>query len=167
MAETNRKFASERIKKKNPMSDPDARKKMSETLKIIGHKPSVQRGNGRGTTIPQNILLKELEHLEPKAEYVVKTNQPKYNVHHLPSHYKIDIAIPRFLVAIEIDGRSHCAKKIQTADEKKTAFLKSRGWTVLRFTNAQILSNEKNCVQMVMSTISKLRETTTILQTAT
>ena len=165
MAKTNRKYASERMRNKNPMQNPETREKMVATLHEIGHKPSAQGGNGRGLTDPQKILLKALDGLDAWPEFVVKTNQPKYNPYHLPSHYKIDIAIPRCRLAIEVDGGSHCSMAAKEKDAKKTAFLQSKGCSVLRFTNAQILQDEKNCAQAVMSTISKLMETTTISQT--
>ena len=65
------------------------------------------------------------------------------------------------MIAIEIDGASHCALARQGQDRKKQALLESLGWIVLRFTNRQVLEDLPTCVQTVLSTTSKSREITT------
>ena len=89
MIATNKKYASERMKKNNPMSNPETREKVSQTLKRIGHKPKIQGGNGKPKTEPQILLSKKLNW---DMEYVVKTSQKKNSG--FPNHYKLDIANP-------------------------------------------------------------------------
>ena len=48
-------------------------------------------------------------------------------------------------------------------DKKKEFCLNTLGWRVLRFGNKQVTEHLEDCVQMVLSTISKLRGTTTTL----
>jgi hypothetical protein len=72
-----------------------------------------------------------------------------------PTHYKIDIANPKEMVAIEVDGHSHDCLSRKEQDARKDMFLTSKGWKVLRFSNQQIQENVEDCVQTVMSTISK------------
>lgn len=155
MSRTNRKYASARMRVQNPMNDLEIRAKMSATLHRIGHKPKVQGGNGRGMTIPQALLMEALASLSPESEFVVRTYAKKVNAEHYPSHYKVDIAIPIEMLAIEVDGMSHTSLVKKSQDAKKENFLKSRGWTVLRFSNAEILADVIACVRMVTSTISK------------
>lgn len=152
MARTNRKYASERMTKKNPMRKKEAREKMRKTLIQIGHKPAVRGGNGRGMTEPQRKLMHALSHMDPEAEHIVLTNVPRVNEARLPTHYKIDIAIPKARIAIEVDGASHCSTERQAQDRKKDAFLMRSGWKVLRFSNAEVMANTKKCVQIVEST---------------
>jgi very-short-patch-repair endonuclease len=59
----------------------------------------------------------------------------------LPTHYKIDIALPARLLAVEVDGQTHNALKVRAADKRKDAFLRSCGWTVLRVRNARVLND--------------------------
>ena len=162
MAETNRKYASARMKANNPMKKPETRQKVSERLKEIGHCPKVRCGNGAGLTVPQQNLLLALKDLEPYAEYPVPVRMPLEGLNY-PTCYKVDVAIPSFMVAIEVDGRSHCALSRKEQDAKKAALLERQGWTVLRFWNRQVTEHLEDCVQMVLSTISKLRGTTTTL----
>lgn len=165
MAATNRKYASERMKKNNPMKSDAARLKMSDTLRNIGHRPPEIKGNGRGLTVPQSMLIDALEAYSPIPEYAVGTKgYPKS--FGCADGYKIDIAISELRLAIEVDGGSHRALERKAEDMKKTTFLESQGWTVLRFWNEEILEDLNHCVLTAVSTISKLKTTTTISQTA-
>lgn len=88
-------------------------------------------------------------------EYVIKTHLPKCNALHAPTSYKLDIANPLFMIAIEVDGGSHHARERQAQDRKKEQVLAGLGWTVLRCTNQDVTEHLADCVQMVMSTISR------------
>lgn len=147
-----RKRISQRMKKDNPMSKEENRIKMSKRLKEIGHCPKVRYGNGCGLTVPQQELLTALKKLEPCAEYSVPTGFGKGNGIY-PSCYKIDIAIPSAMLAIEVDGSSHGSLTRQAEDQKKTEFLNGLGWKVLRFKNKQVMEHLEDCVQTVTSTI--------------
>ncbi|WP_352401994.1 DUF559 domain-containing protein [Synergistes jonesii] len=156
MARTNRIYASARMKTSNPMTNPEIRSKMAAALRRIGHKPKTPGGNGRGISKPQALLMEHLLKIYPKSEFVVRTGERKLNPSHYPTHYKIDIAIPAHMLAIEVDGRNHGAIRVKEQDKKKEKFLKSKGWTLLRFSNKEILEAPTMCAQEVMSTILKL-----------
>ena len=63
----------------------------------------------------------------------------------IPSHYKIDIAHPEMMIAIEVDGGSHCPLERQEQDRRKDAFLSGQGWSVLRVSNEKALSLSTTC----------------------
>ena len=90
------------------------------------------------------------------AEYGVRTFKPRDSGY--PGVYKLDLAYPSLKVGVEVDGNSHGLLLRQEQDAKKDALLRGLGWTVLRFRNAEVLENLTDCVQTVMSTISKLSE---------
>jgi len=83
-------------------------------------------GNGKPPTRSEAEMFKRLRDREFQREFVVRTGTRS------PSHYKIDLAQESVKLAIEIDGSSHGAKR-RIADARKTSFLESKGWTVLRF----------------------------------
>lgn len=145
---------SKRMIDKNPMRNIETRKKVSDTLKRIGHKPIKQGGNGRGNTIEQQLLYNELIKIHKSfvCEFIFKTKglnkEKKYS-----NHYKIDIASEELMIAIEVDGASHKSLKVKECDKKKTNLLASQGWKVLRLSNLQIQKELENCVQVVMSMI--------------
>lgn len=146
LAATNRKHASARMKERNPMRSAEARAKMAATLRRIGHEPFERGGNGRGMTAAQTALLAALGRGDGwTEEYVVPTRMGRRSGY--PTHYKIDIALPRAMVAIEVDGASHSALARQEQDARKTDFLEARGWTVLRFTNAKVRDCLWTCVR--------------------
>jgi very-short-patch-repair endonuclease len=69
------------------------------------------------------------------SQWVVITGGAKNG---LPNHYKIDLANPQAMIAIEVDGKSHDHRKEQ--DARKDAFLRDKGWNVVRFTNQEVRS---------------------------
>jgi hypothetical protein len=125
----------ERIRNLSPSSRPEVQSKISAALRAMNHRPLLHGGNGRGPTKPQLLL-----HLALGPEWIMelivltKIRQPKW-----PAAYKIDVGHPGRKIAIEVDGPSHFAKRTQESDKRKEGFLRSEGWTVLRFWNNQIL----------------------------
>lgn len=77
-----------------------------------------------------------------------------------PHTYKIDVASPELKLGIEVDGRSHLLARRKAEDRRKEAVLQRLGWTVLRFTNREVTERLEDCVQTVLSTISKLKAPT-------
>lgn len=135
MAHTNTVYASDRMKNNNPMSMPETRKKVSTTLKKMGHKPSIIGGNGRGPTVYEQMLA---DMLGATINFVVKTKQPRNSGY--PTVYKIDVAIPEHKIGIEVDGFSHNCIERRKQDQKKTNFLRGLGWTVHRLLNKDVES---------------------------
>ena len=161
MTETNKRIAkqsSERMKKNNPMKDPAIRAKVSKRLKEIGHCPKIRCGNGCGLTVPQQKMLLSLSEKSVKtvyAEYAIPTKYAHPYKTRYPDCYKADIAIPGEMLAIEIDGSSHSSLERKEQDAKKEYCLNTLGWRVLRFTNKQVMEHLEECVQTVLSTISR------------
>ena len=62
--------------------------------------------------------------------------------------YIVDFAcrIPRMLV-VEVDGDTHAAQ--EGYDKRRTAFLESRGYRVLRFTNHDVGTNLEGVLTMI------------------
>jgi hypothetical protein len=131
---------------------PEVRERLSLTLKKIGHKPSIQGGNGRGLSYPQALLLERLGE-EWVAEYAEKTGQARGSGY--PRHYKIDIAHLAKKIAVEVDGPSHQLLTRKAQDRKKEDFLRSLGWTVLRLSNRRVMEHLEACAQEVLSTTSR------------
>ena len=150
MTRTNKKYASERMKQNNPMHRQEIRRKVSTTLKEMGHSPKLRGGNGRPPTEAE-IKLYELFYPSGfKLQTIVKTGCYR-GTNGYPSHYKIDCGHINMKIAIEADGLSHSTLNRQEQDRKKEQYLTGLGWKVFRFTNREILENP----EMVLSTILK------------
>jgi hypothetical protein len=146
------RLASVRMTNNNPMFNEGTKRAVSDTLKRMKHRPSIAGGNGRGLTVPQKYLFEALLCFDEsfKCEYVFATKTKEARV---PSHYKIDIASPSLMIAVEVDGTSHKSLKIKQCDEKKNQFLASKGWKVFRFWNKEVMQNTIECAKTVMSMI--------------
>lgn len=131
----------------NPFNDPELRK-----TNAVGARERARRlltgGNGRAMSEPQRRLA---EKLGWQTEVAVSLGSPRQVGY--PTHYKIDIAATQLLIGIEVDGHGHRVPSIRAKDAKKTAKLEVMGWTILRFTNQQILSDIESVVSTVMETV--------------
>lgn len=152
MARTNRKHASARMIARNPMRIEATRKRVSRTLRRMGHGPRVRGGNGTGPTKAEATLYAALG---PGWEisHVFTTKMGRGSGY--PNHYKIDLAHAASRTAVEVDGLSHSLLSRREQDAKKQALLESRGWRVLRFTNAEVMADSARCVRMALSTTSR------------
>lgn len=97
-------------------------------------------GNGTGPTEPQRRLA---EALGWPTEVVIPTGQRRKGG--LPSHYKVDVGNRDLKVAVEVDGGSHASLARREQDRRKTEWLTEQGWTVLRFTNREVLADVEAC----------------------
>jgi len=138
------------MKKHNPMARKEIREKVSK--KLTGRPMRLVRGgNGKGPTSGQLYLFLALRKNEkPKMEFVVSTGKGS-RAKGLPTHYKIDVALPEHKIAVEVDGLSHNLLCRKEQDKKKDRFLRGVGWKVLRFTNRQVMEHLEECAQEVMS----------------
>lgn len=65
----------------------------------------------------------------------------RFRRQHPVGPYIADFACAKAKLIIEVDGATHGSDREQTRDEKRTAFLESRGWRVLRVWNSDIYDN--------------------------
>ena len=129
---------SQRMQTENPMQEPGTIQKMLSTKEKNGtlrQWTGTRGGNGK-YTVPQILLWRELG-VGWELEYPIPTHQKK----NYPTCYRVDLAFPLMMLAVEVDGNGHRWKKQLSEDWKKTELLESLGWTVLRFTNEEITTN--------------------------
>jgi hypothetical protein len=125
----------ERMRQNNPMANPATRAKMQASL--TGRTFLARGGNGK-TTAPQRLLA---EALGLPMEYAIATASVKDAFASLPPCYKVDIADPERMLAIEVDGKTHKTRKWQHIDARKESVLRALGWSVLRFWNQEALTD--------------------------
>lgn len=127
--------ASAHMKANNPMRNPESIEKMRQTLK---GRTFLARG-GNGTLTQPQLLLAQATGFA--MEYAIATAPVAGQFPSLPHCYKVDLADPSHKLAIEVDGQSHQLKKWRYLDKRKTAVLNALGWSVLRFSNQQVLED--------------------------
>lgn len=69
--------------------------------------------------------------------------------HPLPP-YILDFACLELCVAIEVDGGQHAGSDY---DQSRDAFLRERGWRVLRFWNNEVLANSEGVAASVLEAL--------------
>lgn len=148
MAATNRKYASARMRRNNPMKRPEILEKVRTKLRAMGWMPPVRGGRGKPVPIYQAAMAAALGW---PVEVIVPTRQRRSEGH--PTHYSLDVGNEALKIAVEVDGGSHCALKVRARDKRKDEFLRSRGWKVFRFTNEEVEADLARCVRKVLSSI--------------
>ena len=137
-----------RFRKTNGMKDPKTREKVSTKLRAMGWRPVIHGGNGRPHPVHQTALAAALGW---QMEVVIPTGLWRGSGY--PTCYKADIGNPVLKIAIEVDGGSHNSIGQMAKDKKKTEFLESKGWKVLRFKNKTVETDILACVAEVLSII--------------
>jgi very-short-patch-repair endonuclease len=72
-------------------------------------------------------------------------------------NYIVDFACPTHKMIVEVDGSQHNETDAINYDLKRNAFLENSGWTVLRFTNEDVLKDiEGVCSHIVLTSMERL-----------
>jgi very-short-patch-repair endonuclease len=69
-------------------------------------------------------------------------------------NYIVDFLCHSAKLVVELDGASHDFEEQMKADEKRDAFFASEGFLVLRFTNAEVMSNLEGVVETIRQAAS-------------
>lgn len=65
--------------------------------------------------------------------------------------HRADFAARQRKLVIELDGDTHASQ--EDYDRRRTAFLEGQGYTVLRFTNADVMNNIDGVLQVIATTL--------------
>jgi very-short-patch-repair endonuclease len=68
--------------------------------------------------------------------------------------YHPDFCCPAAKLIVELDGGQHAETRRATYDAERTAFLEASGYRVLRFWNADILSNMEGVLSAILGALS-------------
>jgi very-short-patch-repair endonuclease len=109
------------------------------------------RGKGGDGTWCESPIERRLYNVLASRGYEVKAQVPC-------GRYRIDLALPRYRIAIECDGKAYHSSRSQKAhDRKKDQFLRDHGWTVLRFTGSQINGKMAYVIRKIEESVARLR----------
>ena len=107
-------------------------------------------GNGRKPPEAQRALWAALGR-GWVMEHPVPTKRPSP----YPSCYKIDIAHPKKMIAVEVDGNSHGSALAKKRDTKKDKLLRSLGWVVIRVRNRDVMGELSSTLKRIRATTSR------------
>ena len=148
----NKQYASERMKKFNPMFKRKNIEKMKSIKRANGTLNiwTGKRGGNGQYTQPQILLAVALGW---EMEVAIKTGNRQNDGSGYPTCYKVDIGNKKLKIAIEIDGKRHRVKSQKALDQKKEKKLAGMKWKILRFTNEEVTEHLERCVKIVTSII--------------
>ena len=70
-------------------------------------------------------------------------------------NYIVDFYCHQEKLIIEVDGGVHFLKQQIAYDEKRSAYLKSGGYKILRFTNEEVFSNINNVLERITASFNE------------
>lgn len=74
----------------------------------------------------------------------------QFRAQHPVDPYILDFACVPLRLAIELDGATHSSIEGREHDERRRAFLETRGWGVVRFWNADVYENLDGVIASIM-----------------
>jgi len=85
-------------------------------------------------------------------KYVLSAKQMKgytFNRQRPIGNYVADFVCKELKIVIELDGISHLFEEVQEKDREKEVFLNSLGYTVLRFSDEEVLRDMRNVIRVI------------------
>jgi very-short-patch-repair endonuclease len=77
----------------------------------------------------------------------------RFRRQHAIGPYIADFCAPRRKIIIEVDGSQHLDQ--QASDARRTDFLESRGFRVLRFWNSDVLNKISDVMRLILDELGK------------
>ncbi|MDP2889409.1 MAG: DUF5915 domain-containing protein, partial [Bacteroidota bacterium] len=82
----------------------------------------------------------------------------KFRRLHVIDLFIVDFVCLSKKLIIEVDGVIHTTPENQTSDEQRTEILKNLGYSVLRFSNEEVLSDRNSVIEKILDEIKETRE---------
>ena len=77
----------------------------------------------------------------------------QFRPQHAIGNYIVDFCAPRRKLIVELDGSQHLEQ--EEYDEERTAYLKSKGYRVLRFWNNDVTNNIDSVLTVIWDTLKE------------
>jgi len=81
--------------------------------------------------------------------HLISRYRPSFTRQHIEAPFIIDLASRRAKLAVEFDGSQHIENA--ESDARRTAYLQTKGWRVIRFWNSDVLANPEGVVQLILA----------------
>jgi very-short-patch-repair endonuclease len=117
----------------------------------------------RGLRLVETRRARQLRRLSPAAERILWArlkNRGVRGVKFVRSEpigpYFADFACREAKLVVEIDGATHCIDEEIAHDKRRTAFLETEGYRVVRFSNQQVYENVGAIVEEIARVLAEL-----------
>ncbi|PAL20274.1 hypothetical protein CD928_17890 [Sphingopyxis sp. GW247-27LB] len=86
---------------------------------------------------------------ERKLWRLLSRYRPAFTRQLVVGTYIVDLACREAKLAVELDGSQHLDQK--TYDAKRTAYLESMGWRVVRLWNSEVITNPEGAAEFLLA----------------
>jgi len=83
-------------------------------------------------------------------------NECKFRRQHPIGMYIADFYCHKAKLIIEVDGAIHLEPEVQKIDKAKEDFLKGRGYSLIRFTNNEVMKSIEEVIKRITTTINNI-----------
>ena len=98
-------------------------------------------------------IRKNMTDEEKKVWYqILRGHVPKFHRQRVIGNYIVDFFCPKLKLVIEIDGYQHFYEENKEYDNKRTEYLESLGFYVLRFENTEVNKDIEN-IRHIINTV--------------
>jgi len=80
--------------------------------------------------------------------HLISRYRPPFTRQHIEAPFIIDLVCRRAKLAVEFDGSQHL--DTVEADTRRTAYLQSKGWRVIRLWNSDVLANPQGATEHIL-----------------
>ena len=127
-----------RMKKNNPMFNPETKQKVKESLNELFEKHPEKRLNAR---MAKHRKSGKKTYIEARMIEMLDNMEISYVFQYPILRYNVDFAIPELKIVIECDGEYWHQDKVK--EQKRDAKIKEAGWDIFHFTGSQINTTPK------------------------
>ncbi|MCQ2201026.1 MAG: endonuclease domain-containing protein [Bacteroidales bacterium] len=79
----------------------------------------------------------------------------RFRRQHIIGECIVDFVCLKSLLVIEVDGGYHNTPEQQEQDQIRTRYLESHGYSVIRFSNGEVMFNPQKVIQVISNNLSK------------
>ena len=133
---------------------PSLREGLGGLNGLGGLKPKWATANALAYTMVENNAVKNRKAMTAAEQALweqFRSNKlgVRFRRQHVIGTYIVDFVCLKCKLVVEVDGEYHSSPEQQLLDAERTAYLKTKGYRVVRFTNSQVLTD----IESVMSQI--------------
>lgn len=115
------------------------------------HKRTTPKIFGRAKQLHRNVTEAEAKLWKHLRAH--RMGDVHFRNQHAIANYIVDFCSPRRKLIIELDGSQHLEQ--EEYDEARTNYLKSKGFTVLRFWNNDVMNNIESVLTVIWNTLKE------------
>jgi len=133
-----------------PPGKGEAGRGLSNKIKLHNLKPQIphRKQNRKNPTEPEKYFWSWVRGKQLGC---------KFRRQHGIGQYIVDFYCAEHALIVELDGESHFTAEGNEADKIRTAFLESKGFRVLRFSNLEVMQNKEGVLMALVGCLNTIK----------